>query len=182
MQKVLFILGQLNDDDVEWLIEQGVRRKVPQGAQLIVQDESNEALYIVLEGHVSVSVKGLGEVDVLGSGEILGEMSMVESRPPSATVTTLEDCYLLAIPHTALHRHCQEDLGFGMRFFRALAMFLSQRLRHERTPDFDASIGLLSDQEQDGELDAYVLDSLQMAGARFQRLLHRLMDAPLEEG
>lgn len=181
MQKVLFILGQLNDDDVEWLIGQGVRRKVPRGERLIVQDESNDHLYIVLEGHVSVSVKGLGEVDVLGSGEILGEMSMVESRPPSATVTTLEDCYLLALPHAALRQHVQENLGFGMRFFRALAMFLSQRLRHERTPDFDSSIGLLHDQEQDGELDAYVLDSLQMAGARFQRLLRRLMDAPLEK-
>ena len=181
MQKVLFILGQLNDDDVEWLAREGVRRKILKGTQLIVQNQPNDHLYIVLEGHVSVSVEGLGEVDVLGSGEVLGEMSMVDSRPTSASIAALEDCYLLSLPHSVLREHVQENLGFGMRFFRALAMFLSQRLRHERTPDFDEAMGLLADQEQDGELDALVLDSLQVAGARFQRLLKRMMSAPLAE-
>ena len=147
MQKVLYILGQLNDDDVEWLIERGVRRKIDRGTHLIEQGTSNDHLYIVLQGHVSVQVEGRGEMDVLGSGEILGEMSMVDSRPPSATVVAVEDCHVLSLAHEAIRQHVQDDLGFGMRFFRALATFLSQRLRHERTPDFDEAIGLLADQE-----------------------------------
>lgn len=182
MQKVLYILGQLNDADVEWLIREGVRRRIPQGAHLIEQNRSNDHLYIMLAGHVSVSVEGLGEVDILGSGEILGEMSMVDSRPPSATVTAVEESDVLSLPHDTLRRHVQEDLGFGMRFFRALAMFLSQRLRHERTPDYDEVVGLLANEEQDGELDALVLDNLQVAGARFNRLLKKMMSAPLAEG
>ena len=36
-------------------------------------------------------------------------------------------------------------------------------------------IGLLPGQEQDGELDAYVLDNVQVAGARFDRLLKKMM-------
>ena len=181
MQKVLYILGQLNDGDVEWLIREGVRRRISQGAHLIEEGQANNHLYIMLEGHVSVSVQGIGEVDVLGSGEILGEMSMVDSRPPSATVTALEDSYVLALPHDRLRRQVDLDHGFGMRFFRALATFLSQRLRHERTPDYDEIVGLLEGQEQDGELDALVLDNLQVAGARFNRLVRKMMSAPTAE-
>lgn len=175
MQKVLYILGQLNDDDVEWLSDAGERRKYGRDALLIEQGVPNDDLFIVLQGFVAVVVEGVGELHVLGSGEILGEMSLVDSRPPSATVVARGDVYVLSLPFETLRRHVETDLGFGMRFYRALATFLSQRLRNERTPDFNREIGLLADQEQDDELDAYVLDNLQVAGARFDRLLKKMM-------
>ncbi len=180
MQKVLYILGQLNDADVEWLSDEGERRKYVQGAHLIEQGVANDDLFIVLQGFVSVVVDGLGELHVLGSGEILGEMSLVDSRPPSATVIAQGDVYVLSLSFTTLRRQVETDHGFGMRFYRALATFLSQRLRNERTPDFNREIGLLADQEQDGELDAYVLDNLQVAGARFDRLLKKMMSGSVD--
>jgi CRP-like cAMP-binding protein len=175
MQTILFILGQLNDDDLEWLIERGERRKFLQGSTMIEEGQPNDHFYILLEGHVSVSVEGLGEVDVLGSGEVLGEMSLVDSRPPSATVTALEHCYALLLPHAELRKRVEEDLGFGMRFYRALATFLSQRLRGGRAAEFDEEVGLLEGREQEGELDGFVLDTVQIAGARFDRLLKKMM-------
>ncbi|MEM7353589.1 MAG: cyclic nucleotide-binding domain-containing protein [Acidobacteriota bacterium] len=177
MQTVLFILGQLNDDDVEWLIAEGVRAKYPDGARLIEEGQPNEDLFILLEGHVSISVAEVGEVAVAGSGEILGEMTLVDSRPPSATVTAIEDCYALRLPHEALRRQVEADLGFGMRFYRALATFLSQRLRSQRTLGFDEETGLDEYREQEGELDVYILDQLHVAGARFDRLLKKMMRA-----
>ncbi len=177
MQTVLFILGQLNDDDVEWMIAEGVRAKVPQGTRLIEQGRPNEDLFILLEGHVAISVLGVGEVAVAGSGEILGEMTLVDSRPPSATVTALEECYALRLSHDKIRSQVQTDLGFGMRFYRALATFLSQRLRSQRTLGFDQDTGLDETQEQEGELDVYVLDHIHAAGARFDRLLKKMMSA-----
>ena len=180
MQKILFILGQLTDVDVEWLIQSGVRRKFPRHTHLIEEGQPNDHFFILLDGHVSVSVDGKGEVDVLGSGEVLGEMSLVDSRPPSATVTALEDCYALTLSHEELRRHVEENHDFGMRFYRALATFLSQRLRGEHAAEFNDEVGLLTDREQEGELDGYVLDTVQMAGARFDRLLKKMMSARLE--
>ena len=177
MQKVLFILGQLNDGDVEWMIEEGVRAKYPRGARLIEEGRPNDDLFILLEGHAEISVAGVGEVDVAASGEILGEMSLVDTRPPSATVTALEDCYVLRLSHEKLRRQVQLDLGFGMRFYRALATFLSQRLRSQRTLGFSEETGLDEHREQEGELDVYVLDNLHVAGARFDRLLKKMMSA-----
>lgn len=180
MQTVLFILGQLNDDDVEWLIAAGVRAKYPAGARLIEEGRANADLFILLEGHVAISVAGVGEVAVAGSGEVLGEMTLVDSRPPSATVTALEDCYALRLPHAALRRQVEADLGFGMRFYRALATFLSQRLRSQRSLGFDEETGLDENLEQEGELDVYVLDHIHVAGARFDRLLKKMLQAPAD--
>ncbi len=178
--KALYILGQLNDDDIEWLIAEGVRHKYARESRLIEQGGVNEYLFILLEGHVSISVDGLGEVEVAGSGEILGEMSLVDSRPSSATVTAIEDCWVLRLTHAELRRHTEEDLGFGMRFYRALTIFLSRRLRSQAFLEFNEEIGLVEEAEQKGELDMDVLDTVHVAGARFDRLLKKMMSAPME--
>ena len=180
MQKVLYILGQLNDADVEWLIREGVRERYAKGEVLIEQGRPNESLFVLLEGHVAVSFQRTGTTEVLGSGEILGEMSLIDARLPSATVTAMEPCYALRLEHAWIRRRVEEDLGFGMRFYRALATFLSHRLRGEQVLPFDAATGLLEGREQTGELDAFVLDNLHVAGARFDRLLKQLMSAPGE--
>ncbi len=178
MQKALFILGQLNDDDVEWLIEQGARHRYEEGARLIDQGKPNEFVFVLLTGHVSISVAGVGEVAVEGSGEVLGEMSLIDSRPPAATVTALEECYVLRLSHELLHRQVQEDLGFGMRFYRALATILSERLHSSQAQlDYDGETPLDPNQEQKGELDMNVLDNVHVAGARFDRLLKGIMNA-----
>ena len=181
MQNILFILGQLNDDDVEWLISEGVRARYAKGERLIEQGRPNEHLFILLEGHAAISVTGVGEVDIATSGEILGEMSLVDTRPPSATVTAIEDCYALRLSHDKLRRQVQIDLGFGMRFYRALATFLSQRLRGRRALEFTEETGLDEHLEQDGELDVFVLDNIHVAGARFDRLLKKMMSAEQDE-
>ena len=50
--------------------------------------------YILLEGEVIVSVNVLEnakEIATLGTGEVFGEMSFIDGRPPSATVETTQN-------------------------------------------------------------------------------------------
>jgi EAL domain-containing protein (putative c-di-GMP-specific phosphodiesterase class I) len=56
--------------------------------------------YIIESGKVEVSVPGNGETIViaeLGKGEIIGEMSMIDDAPRSATVTAIEDVEVIVI-------------------------------------------------------------------------------------
>jgi CRP/FNR family cyclic AMP-dependent transcriptional regulator len=176
MRKVLFILGQLSDDDVEWLGQAGVRRRFRRGEVIIQQGRRIDAMYILLDGHLSVSIAGHGEVARLSSGEIVGEMSLIDSRPPSATATALEDCTVLAVTHRALADKLAEDTAFAARFYRALATFLSERLRGTlQRLGYGGDRGLEEEVEQEGELDDNVLDNISLAGARFDRLLKRLL-------
>jgi CRP/FNR family cyclic AMP-dependent transcriptional regulator len=176
MRKVLFILGQLTDDDVEWLAKTGHRRKVPSGGVLIEEGKALESLYFLLDGHMNVSVRGVGTVANLSSGEIMGEISLIDSRPPSATVIADGDCVVLDIARDDLNVRLNADPAFAARFYKAVATFLSDRLRGTvRRIGFGAGSAQLSDDEElEGELDILVLDNIHLAGARFDRLLKSL--------
>lgn len=54
MRKVLFIFGQLNDSDVEWLSTVGKRQKVAPGTELIREGSDLDTVYLILDGQMSV--------------------------------------------------------------------------------------------------------------------------------
>lgn len=178
MKKVLYILGQLRDTDVDWMTETGHKQPVEAGAVLIRQGQPIDSLYIVLDGLLSVTDARLEgrELAQLGAGEMVGEMSFVDAAPPNATVTALQKSVVLTIPRARLSAKLQQDQGFAAHFYRAIATFLSDRLR--------ATVGQLGygqptalDDEliAADELDDNVLDNIHLAGDRFERMLQRLM-------
>jgi bacteriocin-type transport-associated protein len=175
MKKVLFILGELSDKDIEWMLAAGKREQVPQDAVLIHEGQPVAALYIVLEGLLGVCVEATGSqvIAQLGSGEIVGEMSFVDARPPSATVKALENSAVLSIPRAHITAKLQREPDFAARFYRALATFLSARLR-EMDRQLARSRGQ-PDQDDADELDPNVLDTVHLAGSRFDHMLKRLM-------
>ena len=174
MRKVLYILGQLSDTDVDWLASKGQRIKVLKGTKLIEFGVEINNLYIVLEGELSVQTNKGFELAKLSSGEILGEMSFVDSRPPSASVLVLQDATLLELDKAVLQEKLDTDTGFSSRFYRSIAVFLSERMR---SLVGQMGYGDLSDEtsSESDELDANVLDNVHLAGARFERLLTKLM-------
>lgn len=165
MRKVLFIFGQLSDADVDWLTKNGRRKRLPKGSVLINEGVAVETFYILIDGELSVTQgKPRREIARLGGGEIAGEMSFVDARPPSATVTAATDVVVCALPTDRLGQALTENLGFASRFYKAVATFLSDRLRKATDPDHD------------DELDDSVLDNVDRAGARFNALSRALLD------
>lgn len=177
MKKVLFILGELSDADIEWMIRQGRRRTILGETVLVQEGKPIEDLFIVLDGFFSIRVKALEnrEIARIGTGEIIGEMSCVDSRPPSATVTAIGDSNVLEISRAALMRNMSEDVGFAARFYRAMAVFLSDRLRGTmQRMGYGESNTLDAEKEYEDELDPALLDTIALAGARFDTILKRL--------
>ena len=180
MRKVLYILGQLDDQDVDWLSEAGERRQVNAGDILIQERKPCDEILIILDGTLSVTIEKLGEVAQLNAGEIVGEMSLVDSRPPSATVTAAESSTVLSISKNMIQEKLEIDIGFAARFYHALAIFLSSRMRGTVQKlgygsDDDSIDELDEDVEAEDELDLNVLDNIHLDGARFDRMLKKLM-------
>lgn len=177
MQKVLFLFGELNDDDIDWLITAGKIAKVPPHKILITENEPLENLYILLEGSVSVSIFALDqvrEIAVLKSGEIFGELSFMDNRLPTASVETIEECLVLSVPRHKISQRLYQDIGFSARFYRAIATFLANRLRNTVTSlgydkDFVFNQSLSSD-----ELPNSVIEHFELATTRFDWLLRRV--------
>lgn len=177
MRKVLYILGLLNDQDIDWLLRHGDRRRFQDGDVLIYEGEPSDALYIVLEGSVSISVDGIGVVAERGVGEIVGEMSFVDSHPPSATVSVKGDALTLSLDKLDLQEELRMNAAFAARFYRALAMFLSDSLRQSNVQrTLTQSLGLDDARFVKDELDLNVLDSVSEAGEKFNRMIRRLAE------
>lgn len=159
MRKALYILGDLDDRDILWMSRNGENRALREGEVLIEAGREVTELYFVTDGSLEVTTKRGDVLATLALGDAVGEMSFVEKRLPGASVTALEHARVLAIPREAILEEFERDAGFAARFYRALAVFLSDRLR--------------SATSQDGgdELDEGILDTLHQAGDRFTRLV-----------
>ncbi len=173
MSKALVILSELNHRDIDWMINNSVQEKIERGTILIHEGKPINALYIVLEGSLSVSVASVGdrEISRIGQGEVLGEMSFIDGRLPSATVKALDTSVVLSIPKQKLSEKLEQDVLFALRFYRAVTKFLSSRLRN--------TVNRFSDRPQSSRLPPAVLnpeeiDHFQDGLSKFNWILKRL--------
>jgi extracellular factor (EF) 3-hydroxypalmitic acid methyl ester biosynthesis protein len=129
MSSATTLLEQFSDADVDWLLAND-ERHVRQGEKVISAGEPVDAIYLLLEGVLGVVVgEDASPVDVVGPGDIVGEMSLVEQQTPTRSVSALEASTVLVIPHDALRERAEADLAFAARLYRALALLISRRFR-----------------------------------------------------
>jgi CRP-like cAMP-binding protein len=172
MRKVLFIFSVLTDADVEWLRHAGERVQVDPGMELVPIDARVDHLYFVLDGQLGVKARSGDIIRTLESGEVIGEMTLVDPSPTVVSVVAISEASLLRIPDAKLRQKLASDLGFAARFYRALCVFLAdrvrqttQRLGYGNTPE---------DPHARDELNEDLLDNVHLAGARFERMLKQL--------
>jgi len=172
MRKVLFMFGVLNDSDIEWMVRSGQRRAIRGGETIIREGMPIESVILVLQGRMGVEIDGAGEIAKIEEGDVIGEMSMVDSAPPSATVIAKIDAVALFLDKKILQQKLAGDAHFASRFYRALAILLSDRLRAtERRMAYGQGADLANENSRlKDELDPEVLDHLAAAGDRFDRL------------
>lgn len=172
MRKVLLIFSELTDGDVDWLSKAGERIHVDAGSTLVPLGARLENIWFVLDGAVSVHTAAGHLLAQMGSGEIIGEMSLVDPALTAVTVRVANDATFLRIAHSTVRAKLASDPAFAARFYRALCVFLASRLRSttrrmgygDNTEDGDAKDELTDD----------LLDNVHLAGARFDRMLKQL--------
>ena len=175
MSKVLVILGELSDRDIDWMISNGSKEKITTDTILINEGQPIDALYIVIEGKLKAYIAALGdkEIGIVSSGEVLGEMSFVDGHLPSATVKAIEDSLILSISKQKLNDKLEKDVLFSLRFYRAITKFLSTRLRGT-VSRFSDEQELLYPDDHNNEKTEFIWDNSAVAQSRFEFLMHRL--------
>jgi CRP/FNR family transcriptional regulator, cyclic AMP receptor protein len=93
--------SKLGQSDIEQLTEILKAHKYAPNTAVFFQGDPSDSLYIVVKGSVKVtqaSEDGHEKIlDILGTGEIFGELAMLDGHPRSATVTTCETTELATI-------------------------------------------------------------------------------------
>ncbi|NET02185.1 MAG: cyclic nucleotide-binding domain-containing protein [Sphaerospermopsis sp. SIO1G1] len=186
LRKVLFIFAVLDDLDIDWILNTGKVVKYPPGEVLIQQQEVVDSFYILLQGKLVVSIESIDnqencnqELAQLSQGEILGEMSFVNTGIASATVKTATESSLLSISQHKLRVKLKQDTSFAKRFYQAITVVITDRLRARMVSIGFSQTAYLNNQFSlesidEDELDLDTLDNTALAATRFDWLLKQV--------
>ncbi len=81
-------------------------RKVSAGEVVVREGEPGDTLYLIVQGTLRVSTKGLGGEEValaaLGAGDFFGEVALLTGRARTATVSALTEADLLVLDRSTV--------------------------------------------------------------------------------
>lgn len=123
-------LGNMSEETKTRLVAASRVSRIPAGRVIFRKgDASDSTCYLILDGAVKVSVPSKDGQEtllaVLGQGDVVGEMALLDRLPRSATVTALKSCELCQLTTSTLDWLAREDGAI----FRQLLRVLSARVR-----------------------------------------------------
>jgi CRP/FNR family cyclic AMP-dependent transcriptional regulator len=94
--------------------------EVPSGRVLMRQGENGRECFVIAEGKAKATLRGRRSV-TLGPGAVIGEISLLDHGPRSATVTAETDMHLLVLTSREFFSLLDAVPGVSQRIMRALA-------------------------------------------------------------
>jgi CRP/FNR family cyclic AMP-dependent transcriptional regulator len=91
---------------------------------LLTENSAGGRMFFLIRGEIALSINGKG-LDVVRSGEILGEMSVITGSPRTATAIAKTDCLLIAMEASQF----QDALARQPEFALMLMHMMLSRLR-----------------------------------------------------
>lgn len=96
--------------------------------EIVKEEESCDALYIIKQGYVRVSRAGK-EIATLGAGSPIGEIAFIDKDLRSATVVALDDTTTIKIPADRFEELMRKEKDIAYKVYRTMAIILCKRLR-----------------------------------------------------
>lgn len=128
------LFANLKKDELEQLASICQEKQAAAGENIIEQNTTGNEMYIVAQGSVEVYIQGLNDARslvVLGKGQVIGEMALIDQGYRSASVrTTREGASLYLIESDAFYKLCDENNHIGFIVMRNLAIDIAFKLRH----------------------------------------------------
>ncbi|MBO8126935.1 MAG: Crp/Fnr family transcriptional regulator [Firmicutes bacterium] len=124
----------LTEDQFNQLVAAAAQKKLAKNEVLFLEGDPGEAMFIILEGAVQVytlSPEGKEKIlAILGQGDLLGELSLLDGEPRSATAQALEPTRLAVIDRAQFERFIRENSEVALILLRDLAHRLRQTDAH----------------------------------------------------
>lgn len=128
MLKNIPLFSCLSESDLADIEKVAVRKTFPKNTILLSEGDSTDALYVICEGKVKVTIDDNEGKEIilsmLGPGEYFGEMALLDDEPRSASITTKETTQMLIISKNDFM-----DILSSKQFAFNLLKDLTKRLR-----------------------------------------------------
>jgi CRP/FNR family transcriptional regulator len=123
------LFSELSREELERISRVSVARSFPAGVRVFHEGDHSDACYLVRKGDLRVTREHPDgraiALATLGPGDIFGELAMLDGEARSASVETLSDSELLALPATDVRRLLADHPGISVKLIAAL----TRRLR-----------------------------------------------------
>ena len=127
------VFGDLDRGLIDKLAERIVQVRFEGGAKVIQRGDPGDCMYVIQAGEVNVVIRGQGGQEVplatLKSGELLGEMTLVDAQPRSADVIAGTDVRLFRMDRTAFDAMRSELHPAVFKMMRRIGLSTCARLR-----------------------------------------------------
>lgn len=128
------LFANLTDEELSLLAEICTTKQVAPQELIIQQNTTGTGMYIVAAGSVEVFIHGLENARslvVLGRGQVIGEMALIDQGYRSASVkATAEGATLYLMERDQFYWLCEQNYHIGFIVMRNLAIDIAFKLRH----------------------------------------------------
>jgi len=169
--KDLYILRRVQREHAMEILSGCPVNRLDKGQLLLASGQSNQKLYIILSGSLSVHLDSPERepVALLSSGETVGELSVIDDSPATAFVVAGEPSVILEVDEAAFWNL----VSLSHAFAGNMLMLLAERIRSSDTA-ITRNIRLRRRFEKDAMLDALTgLKNRRWIDSRLPRIINR---------
>jgi CRP/FNR family transcriptional regulator, cyclic AMP receptor protein len=127
------IFRDLDQNELAVVCKHMFEQSVKKDNVLFVEGMPGESLYIIMSGCVEITkeIKNNQKIvlAMMGPNDMVGEMSLIDSEPRSATAVTTEDSVLLVITKRSFNEILRSDSQIAAKILMGLLKIISRRLR-----------------------------------------------------
>lgn len=125
------VFSRLDEAQLDTLARAFAVDEYAEGHVFIREGERDRALYLLVQGEVEVTHRGvLRELTRLRPGALFGLMALLDESPRSATCRAASDCKVATLPQDAVARLLADAAPLACAFERAVAAQLAKDFRH----------------------------------------------------
>jgi len=130
----LKIFTSLDEGELKLLAGEFEQKHCPAGSVLFTENEPGDYIGLILSGSFEVkkTTEFMGKqivLAVLSRGSSLGELSIIDEKPRSATMVAIEDSELLILRRDVLNDFIECHPHIGIKIMREINRILAIRLR-----------------------------------------------------
>ena len=122
-------------EEVESIAKYVTAYEAPSGVYLVREGKREAYLCLILEGRAQIVKEKSFEsrestkLNFASSGQAIGEISLLDNQPRSASVITTEKTFFLVMDQSDFEEMTTEVPRLAIKFLRKIASLLCQRLR-----------------------------------------------------
>ena len=155
------LFSSLKDDELEAIARVSVLKNCPKDTLLLIADEEGDSLFIITSGKVKVvlfSESGKEVIfSILGEGDFFGDMSLLDGKPRSASVITIEDTSVYVLRRSDFNEIVEKHPNIALKLLKEI----TSRLRKA-----DARIESLSVLNVSGRVAGILLQLAEESGKK----------------